>query len=80
MPISYTAIFHGCKNHNFQMKNCDISSQIIDRGYTLEPPQIEEKIASFKNVYLIFCLVFLFFFTLQYVFFGCIAIGRKGHL
>ena len=20
----YTAIFHGCKNENFQMKNCDI--------------------------------------------------------
>ena len=24
MPIQYTAIIHGCKNDNFQMKNCDI--------------------------------------------------------
>ena len=23
-PMQYTAIFHGCKNENFQMKNCDI--------------------------------------------------------
>ena len=33
------AIFHGCKNDNFQMKNCDIFlifAQNIDRGYTLE--------------------------------------------
>ena len=22
-PIQYTSIFHGCKNHNFQKKNCD---------------------------------------------------------
>ena len=22
-PMQYTAIFHGCKNDNFQMKNCD---------------------------------------------------------
>ena len=22
--MQYTAIFHGCKNDNFQMKNCDI--------------------------------------------------------
>ena len=22
----YTAIFHGCKNENFQMKNCDVFS------------------------------------------------------
>ena len=33
MPMQYTAIFHGCKNDNFQMKNSD-----IDCGYTLEPP------------------------------------------
>ena len=23
-PIQYTTNFHGCKNHNFQMKSCDI--------------------------------------------------------
>ena len=23
-PMLYTAIFHDCKNVNFQMKNCDI--------------------------------------------------------
>ena len=23
-PMQYTAIFHGCKNYNFLMKNCDI--------------------------------------------------------
>ena len=42
MPVQYTAIFHDCKNDNFQMKNCDIFlifAQNIDRGYTLEPPQ-----------------------------------------
>ena len=41
-PVQYTAIFHGCKNDKFQMKNCDIFlifAQNIDRGYTLEPPQ-----------------------------------------
>ena len=41
MPMQYTAIFHGCKNDNFQMKNCDIFlifAVNIDRGYTLEPP------------------------------------------
>ena len=39
---SYTAIFHGCKNDNFQVKNCDIFltfAQNIDRGYMLEPVQ-----------------------------------------
>ena len=33
--IQYTAIFHGCKNDIFQMKNCDIFlifAQNIDRG------------------------------------------------
>ena len=38
-PMKYTAIFHGCKNGNFQMKNCDnflINAQNIDCGYTLE--------------------------------------------
>ena len=24
MPMQYTAIFHGCKHDNFQMKECDI--------------------------------------------------------
>ena len=35
-PIQYTVIFHGCKNDNFQMKNCDIFlifAQSIDCGY-----------------------------------------------
>ena len=42
MSVQYTAIFHGCKNDNFQMKNFDIFlifAQNIDCGYTLEPPQ-----------------------------------------
>ena len=41
-PMQYTAIFHGCKNYNFQMKNCDgflIFAQNIDCGYMLEPSQ-----------------------------------------
>ena len=36
------AIFHGCKNDNFQMKIFDIFlifAQNIDCWYTLEPPQ-----------------------------------------
>ena len=36
MSVQYTAIFHGCKNGNFQMKKCDIFlifAQYIDRGY-----------------------------------------------
>ena len=40
--VQYTAIFHGCKNDNFQMKIFDIFlifAQNIDCGYTLEPPQ-----------------------------------------
>ena len=40
--MQYTPIVRGCKNDNFQMKNCDIFlifAQNIDRGYTLEPPQ-----------------------------------------
>ena len=39
----YTAIFHGCKYANFQMKDCHIFlifAQNIDRGYTLEPPHL----------------------------------------
>ena len=42
MPIQYTRIFHVCKNHNFQMKICDIFlifALNVDCGYTLEPPQ-----------------------------------------
>ena len=41
-PMQYTAIFHVCKNVNFQMKNCDLFLFLlpkIDCGYTLEPPQ-----------------------------------------
>ena len=44
MSVQYTAIFHGCKNGNFQMKKCDIFlifAQNIDREYTLEPPHYE---------------------------------------
>ena len=40
MPMQYNAIFHGRKNDNFQMKNCDIFlifAKNIDCGYTLEP-------------------------------------------
>ena len=39
--MQYTAIFHGYKNDNVQIKNCNIFlifAQNIDRGYTLEPP------------------------------------------
>ena len=39
-PMQNTVIFHGRKNGNFQMKNCNIFlifGQNIDRGYTLEP-------------------------------------------
>ena len=38
-PMQYAVIFKGCKNGNFQMKNCDIFlifAQNIDSGYTLE--------------------------------------------
>ena len=43
-PMQYLAIFHGCKNDNFQMKIFDIFAHNIfahniDCGYTLEPPQ-----------------------------------------
>ena len=40
--MPYTAIFHGCKNVNFQMIFLNtflIFAQNIDCGYTLEPPQ-----------------------------------------
>ena len=42
MPMQNSAVFHGCKNDNFQTENCDIFlifAQNIDSGYTLEPPQ-----------------------------------------
>ena len=42
IPMQYTAIFHGCKNDNFQLKCFDFFhffAQNIDCGYTLEPPQ-----------------------------------------
>ena len=42
MSVQYTAIFHGCKNDNFQMIFFYIFlifAQNIDCGYTLEPPQ-----------------------------------------
>ena len=41
MSVQYIAIFHGCKDDNFQMKIFDIFlifAQNIDCGYTLEPP------------------------------------------
>ena len=41
-PMQYTAIFHCCKNVNFQMIFFNIFlffAQNIDCGYTLEPPQ-----------------------------------------
>ena len=41
-PMQYTAIFHGCKNDNFQMKIFNIVlifAQNIDCGHTLEPPR-----------------------------------------
>ena len=40
-PMQYTAIFHGRKNYDIQMKNGDIFlifAQNMDCGYTLEPP------------------------------------------
>ena len=42
MSVQYTAIFHGLKNDNFQMKFFYIFlifAQKIDCGYMLEPPQ-----------------------------------------
>ena len=39
--MQYTAIFHGCKNVTFQMKNYNISLVLlynIEYGYMLEPP------------------------------------------
>ena len=42
MSVQYTAIFHSCKNDNFQTKIFDIFlifAQNMDCGYTLESPQ-----------------------------------------
>ena len=41
-PMQYTVNFHGCKNNNVQMKNCDIFLNFalnIDSEYKLESPQ-----------------------------------------
>ena len=52
MPMQYTAIFHGCKDDYFQMKNCDsflIFAQNIDCGYTLEPPPTIYVLEQYKK-------------------------------
>ena len=57
MSVQYTAIFHGCKNDNFQMKIFDmflIFAQNIDCGYTLgsnEYPQSMFWSKNKKNMY-----------------------------
>ena len=59
MLYMYTGIFQGCKNDNFQVKNCDvflIFAQNIECGYTLEPPLTSTHNLCFrakirKNVY-----------------------------
>ena len=42
-PMQYTAIFHGCENFNFHMKNVIfflfLLKTLIVGMYTLEPPQ-----------------------------------------
>ena len=51
--MQYTAIFHGRKIDDFQMKNCDgflIFAQNIDCLYTLEPPQFEAVLTSTHNL------------------------------
>ena len=51
-PMQYTAIFHGCKNVNFQMKKFNIFlifAQNIDCGYTLEPAQCVPTIYYFEQ-------------------------------
>ena len=48
----YTAIFHGYKKDNFQMKNCDfflIFAKSINCGYSLEPPH-EAVLTSTHNL------------------------------
>ena len=54
MSVQYTAIFHGCKTDNFQMKCFDIFlifAQNIDCGYTLEPPLSTIYVLEQKYVY-----------------------------
>ena len=60
MLMQYTAIFHGCKNVNFQMKNYNIFlifAQNIDCGYTLFEAVLTSthnlcfKVKIRKNVY-----------------------------
>ena len=51
-PMQHTAIFHGYKNDNFQLKYFvyfHIFAQNIDCGYTLEPPQ-EAVLTSTHNL------------------------------
>ena len=36
-PMLFTATFNGCKNDNFQIKNCYICPKNIICGYMLEP-------------------------------------------
>ena len=50
--LQYTAIFHGFKNDNSQMKKCVIFlifAQNIDRGYSLEPPQSDAVLTSLEQ-------------------------------
>ena len=46
MSVQYTAIFHSCKNDNFQMKMFDI---FLIFAQTLEPPQMNEKMNTSVN-------------------------------
>ena len=49
--MQYTAIFHGCKNVNFQMKKFNtiiIFAQNIDCGYTLEAVLMSTHDLSFR--------------------------------
>ena len=39
MSVQYTAIFHGCKNVNFQMKKCDNFLIFAQRGGSNEYQQ-----------------------------------------
>ena len=51
--MQYTAIFHGRKIDNFQMKKCDIFlifAQNIDHGYTLEPC-FRAKVTKMRKLY-----------------------------
>ena len=53
MSVQDTAIFHRCKNDNFQMKFFYIFlifAQNIDCGYSLEPPLSEAVLTSTHNL------------------------------